>query len=896
MPENLRLPGSPDQYPTGVLSFHPLELPAEGAAEPTTIDTALRGLPFSPTCLLGSDRTPPLVWLLAVRAFPAARQLCFRSDSGQWWDLETNRPWPADEATATVQPDAAARPERKAATPPAAESRTGDIGSLEDKVLISRAFRMAAWGLDKPENRRQLEAIEEEAWNRAQRNPRLPDIVRQARRNGERAWALEKELRNRLDRQGDEGAEDWITAQNPNDYVRRHLEITLKKWRDYRQKRRQRHAGQRQYQSSLEPVALVDGHHPNSLRHLRPASAWQILIDETGLHFDERADALNGTDSQLGRLVALAIPKGVKLPTQNGGFHATEATAADVDRMLETLIRNPVGIFGFTVQDPVTHSNRWIGHVQQLVRWTLLQLPMPPGEPCRVEVLIEQNRGYQTQDNLHPLAEILEGELQRLDPQRFAGLRLSLKFMDKRHPLNGYVDAVAFTWGSPAAESCHRLKQSRLAGHCLLRPSDEAMERLYLALDGQYRLPPADWYELCSGASQEPQGGLLARFLDQLGERLRERPEIWRGYLGEAHQRQRLKHFRLAALGQALDWLERWAPAGQVLPAILRLPLESARLAAENHRGQINAQRIQTCLQLAAQMREEAPAEACEAILRLAVATTNNFEFAALRPAIEHWLAEPVAVPGLLNHAKLRSTLGQLRAFTGESAAALAHFDQALTCIERLSDPQQATREAAQTRSYQLIARMDTPGADPRQLLDSLAEHLGVLLDKHDPESISRSLAHSGQAMRHAHHLWLRALARFPEQTQAARAAYLEQALQWQEGDDHPWPLIDSYRGWLLRDAGQPERAAERLRDAIASCADADNGPTLQWMAEVLRTLARSLGLAGIEAPSATEREHLRQCLPQAPHVALEDFANASPLTPAQIHAALRQCLPFNFH
>lgn len=899
MSENLQLPGSPHQYPTGMGSARFLELSPEKSADPTAIDAALRELQASPICLLGSDRTPPLVWLLAVQAFPAARRLYFSQDNGQWQDLALATEQKGEATTESVAP-ADRTPTPASPAPEAARQNPspGSLHALLDKDLIGKSFVLAAWGADKPENRRQLDEIAEEAWNRAPRNSGLPDIVDEARRNGEHACELAAELLRRLDREGDASAGDWIASvtADVHERIRGHLQITLKRWRERRQSLQQRHGGQRVYTSSLPPVSLIDGHHPNSLRHLRPAAAWQVCIDETGSLFDEQADALNGTDSKLGRLVALAVPEGACLPALDKGFHATGAPALQVDQVLQSLLQAPVGIFGFTVQDPAAHTRHWIGHVQQLVRWVLLQLPLEPEQPCRVDVRIEQNAGYQIRDSLRALSETLEGEFRRLDPQRFAGLRLSLAFMDKQHPLNGYVDALAFTWGSPAAESRDRLKKSALPGHCLLRPSDRAMERLYLALNAAYRLPPADWYDLCAGAADEPDGGLMARFLDQLGEQVREQPAVWQGYLDEVRQRLRLKQFHLDSLGHALAWLERWAPAGQVLPAAQRLPLETARLAAENHRGQVNGGRILGCLQLARGLREEAPAEACEAILRLAVSTANNFEFAALRPAVEQWLAEPVAVPGLLNHAKLHSTLGQLCAFSGQPLEALGHFDRALECFARLSDPSQAGREAAQTRSYRLIAAMDAPGADPQPLLDALCEHLGAQLDKHEAEAISRSLAHSGQAARYAHHLWLRALATFPAQTAAARAAYLEQAHQWQGGDDHPWPLIEAYRGWLLRDADQPRLAAERLQTAIAACSAEGNGLTLQWMAEVLRTLASALGLGETEPPSPGARELLRQSLLHAPHAALERFANAGRLEHGAIHDALRQCLPFNFH
>lgn len=131
-----------------------------------------------------------------------------------------------------------------------------------------------------------------------------------------------------------------------------------------------------------------------------------ILIDETGSHFDEQADVLSASDSTLGRLVALAIPAATALPPLTG-FHAVAATVAETDAAVGTLLGQKVGVFGFTVQDPAIHATRWIGHVVLLARWVLAQLPLVADAPCEVEILIEQNKGYQPGDDLRALREML---------------------------------------------------------------------------------------------------------------------------------------------------------------------------------------------------------------------------------------------------------------------------------------------------------------------------------------------------------------------------------------------------------------------------------------------------------------------------------------------------------
>ena len=717
-----------------------------------------------------------------------------------------------------------------------------------------------------------------------------------ARRQGEHANELAQEMLRRMQHGAtDDELRVWIDHETAGRgrKIKDHLEWKLRKERKWRQGKRQDRTASNAH-SSLTAVKLVDGVHPNSLRHLPPKQRWTVLIDETGEVFDDRAADQPADARTVGRMVAVVLPEGARLPELKA-FHGNAESSARVDQVLCDLLGAGAGIFGFTVKDAGTQAGIWIGHVLQLLRWVLWQLPGRPGEAIRVNCLIEGRDGYGTGTSLDPLAGILEDEFRHLDPARFARLGLGLSFMDKQHTLNGYVDAVAYTWGGTSHASKDRLKKSALLGHCLLRPSDQSMERLLLVLNREGKLLPGDWYELCEAAGSEP-GGLIERMLDQLGERVREQPRLWQGYLDEVRARLRLKSLAPATLELALGWLERWTPAERTLPDILRLQLEATHLASENHRGQIHWARIKHCVQLAAALKNEIPGEACETILRVAVAASNNFEFAVLRPVIEEWLAEPVAVPGLLNHAKLHSTVGQLLAFDGQPEASLQHFDEALSFFARLSDPQQARREVTQTGIYRCIAVMDMPGASGEAVLAELSALMHRALDKSSPSAISGALARAGDDWRFLHHVWLRAMAVFPGALQMARSAYLELEGSWQVGDEHPWPLIEAYRAWLLRDVGKHVAAAEAMASAISACLDDGHGPTLHWMAEVLRTLAQALAIEVDSRPCAEARATLRQTLAQAPHDALAAFADAGALDHAAALAGLHACLPFNFH
>lgn len=458
---------------------------------------------------------------------------------------------------------------------------------------------------------------------------------------------------------------------------------------------------------------------------------------------------------------------------------------------------------------------------------------------------------------------------------------------------------MAYTWGSPSEHSRRRLKRTRWLGHCLLQPDVLAMERLYDALHNLARLRPAEWFDLCSAASEEPQEGLMRSALAGLGERVRDDAALWSTYLDETARRLRIKQFTLSELLCALEWLERWRPASERLPATLAMRLEATRLVLENHHGVIDQARFERCRALSVELMDEAPQDCCEVVLRLAVAAMNRFDFGRVRPTLEQWLSQPVAVAGLLNFGKLLSTRGQIEAFEGRLADAVRSFEEAETVFGRLSDARQREREKLQTRIYRLIARMDDPLVDANPVLDDLKACMVEAVGKGAPDAVSRALAVSGQDKRFVHHLWLRAMIRYPEAMQKARSSYLAQQGNWACGEDHPWGLIQAYRAWLLVLADRREEAAVLFDHAVALCERDDSGPTLAWMAEALRLLASSLGIELESPPSEERRAELAKSLPEAPHAAFGAMA-ALAADGAVDHlarlSALSDCLPFNYH
>lgn len=777
---------------------------------------------------------------------------------------------------------------------------------MTDKDLVWNTFLRAAWG-PTPENLRELREFEEETLG-AHRTANLHQKFTEARANGEQSHTLAKELELVFRRDGETVARNWIKDRTTSldASIYKHLDLSLggPKGLIVRERTLTDRRQQGQYKSKVK-TALVEGEHPNSLRGQKSSINWNIFIDETGSVFDETARELSSFDQSVGKIVAVAIPAGVVLDSADG-FHARDSTFEQVDTMLQRVLEAPVGILGLNVQDQTARHRYWIGHVLHLIRWALLQLPVPIGNVgCKIQIYIEKRGRFDEQTNLDVVREALEGEMRVLDPERYNSLELDLRVMGKDHPMDGYVDAVAFTWGSPAPASKDRLKKSLLRGHCLIDTDDTSLHHLYLALSQHGPLAPGDWYTLCAAATNDPKESFLGRAIEKLGNELQQHPGQWQRYLAEVQLRLQSKQYFLPELGQAISWLQRHAEKTQKLPGVLQLQLSSSNLALANHQGQINQELIGSCLEWVNQLHDEAPQLACEAILRMSSTLTNNFEFNALEHVVDNWLDKPVAVAGLLNYGKLQSTKGQLLAFQGEARQSLPYFEKAIFSFERLSDCTQAKREVRQTHNYRLIALMNTTlMQSPEYEIDKATPLILAEITKHlgdrDPASISRSMAGSTHEERFEHHLWLRAMTYFPNKMIESRQIYLQQTTQWQEGQDHPWPLISAYRAWMLLDAGDIKAAQQEIESAILTCENVDHGPTLIWMAEVLRTLAVALGLdPGNEHASIAMRENLKKRLPKAPHAALSNFTHAvsgQPISHADILTNLAACLPYNFH
>ncbi|MBK8972389.1 MAG: hypothetical protein IPM37_13935 [Hahellaceae bacterium] len=278
------------------------------------------------------------------------------------------------------------------------------------------------------------------------------------------------------------------------------------------------------------------------------------------------------------------------------------------------------------------------------MRWVLRLLPFCRGL-CRrkcaggvgasVKFFIEQRSDYEPGTSLSVLCRMLSAELGDLD-SRYTNIHLEAEFIRKeQHPHNGYVDAIAYTWGSPSDESKKRLKASRFLGHCLLQPDEAAMERLYLAVDRHLELEPVDWYFLWPICKMNRRA-VWPWSWPLPGRKVSKELAVWRPYLSHVQMLMQQKRYVLVELAAALEWLQKWQPAQGEMPPLALLNWHSARLACANHFGATALADARASMALAEDLREEASPDACEADLRIAVAATNAFQFELAAIALHH--------------------------------------------------------------------------------------------------------------------------------------------------------------------------------------------------------------------------------------------------------------------
>ena len=751
-------------------------------------------------------------------------------------------------------------------------------------------FLQFTWGKGEEAERLLVERLEQ-AVDHVSKDPELPHLLQRAAKQGKHTANLSVGLSRQIkEGKSKEELEEWIEVQKRSgqrEWTIEHLEIELSNHFKRLHTQKEKIKSKREFILNIDEVQIEGGRHPQSLRNLAPSDKWDIYIDETGKNFDSHTINLQEPHRLIGRIIALAVPHYSTLQRQSTPTHSTALDYSEIQNIINTILKsnNTVGILGATLVNDLRSSN-WMSAVSQLIRWTTLMLPLYDNGANRVQFIIENRTPDNDSTTLKALEDSLVSNLKQLLPERFKNLHLTLEIMNKNDPYNGYVDAIANLWGSPDPLKKKMLRKTQWLGHCLLQ-SDGSLgyiERLYRDISQDSKIDGSEWFELCYYAAEEGDNSLLAQLLKQIGTTVDK--TTWRSYLAEVQHRVVTKNFNSKSLNLALEWLNLHKPSNDGLPKTLQLQLLSSSLASDNHQGKVDPNKVVEVFGLISELEDEDAVSGCNAILRIAIAATNNLDFDSITPYINEWIEKPIAVPGLLDHAKLHSTLGQLNAFKGNYPLAIEQLDTALGFFKRLSDPEQIKRESQQSKSYRLFALLE---AQPKQAQVDIQAHL------QENSSMSwlpliHEIARSQSPRRFEHHLLLRYLITF-NQLKDERNAYLAVFEDWHDGEDegHPWMLINAYRAWLLHHEQKLEESDYFFQLAIEGCLAHKESNILIWMGYCLQALQHSLK-GNTDAVIVVE-----QRLPETfPQTQLPTLSKAT--SDAERLAALNAVLPFNFH
>ncbi len=386
-------------------------------------------------------------------------------------------------------------------------------------------------------------------------------------------------------------------------------------------------------QSTLPKTVCL---HLNDLRNQKPQSHWQLNIDETGDVFDETANQFP-LSRRTGRFVGLLVSADKHvLPALDRGWHAVDCTDTEgIDRVVQAVLDAPVGVFGIDVRSlPMTHGERWLDGVALLIDWTLRLMPVDA--QCTLQVKVEQRGVFSAGQSWDVVRRECLRRLALAYPHRASRIDLQIEVVLKTGtPLNGYVDAIAFTWAGSTDSSKARLKFSGWEGTCLLNSSagTDARTMLYAwdAFAQGVNLPPGLWWDMvCSSDARNP-AAFMPALLNLVGNETITLPSVWAVFLAEVKARMAATPVDLQGLAAAVDWLQRYQPADATILPAMRLIWLTVQLAHANHTGRTEQQWQAELERLGDQLLDESAPLVCHADLHRAVAATNRYDIQGAR-------------------------------------------------------------------------------------------------------------------------------------------------------------------------------------------------------------------------------------------------------------------------
>lgn len=580
--------------------------------------------------------------------------------------------------------------------------------------------------------------------------------------------------------------------------------------------------------------------HPNDITTLKPSASWTVCLDESYV-----GDETEFVGEGKGVIAGVVFPDDDPLPKIEQLHIAEdyeEQCLRAADRAVETILHHPnCGVLVMSAaSQPMALG--WEDMMSSWVDVLLRLLPFPDDAArVRVNVLIEPRGPYQNGSDFLPLDLACMKTVKESFPDLARRLDLQFGPLPKRQAggksYNPYPDIVGHTclahaWDNTAKQ---RYQLAAWGGACYLNAQPRMVAA---ALRYLYRREPLDeeaWRFLMVHAAQ----GLGRGIADSFGRRVKISPAEWNVYLGYLDRHLKSGAVNMRLLRQAVEWLERYRPADGISKKA-ELVWLTGKLALSNHEGKLmggpESQFRQQFDLLCGELYEENAPLVCDAVLNLAVAYTNAYEFESALAMLQSFLSKDRALVGISAYGKLLSSQGQHFAFCGMADEAIESFGKALECFARLSDEEERNVNLGITRAYLATVTMDHR---PENALHALSLYLLGHEDAAvaDLEARIRELA-CNRIDKFAHHVALR-YAASAGRKDPLRLAYRAERDRWCEpAVGHPWELIEFYRALL----SASDLESERHFEAAYRLTLQEGGETVMVIAAVIAgtALARS--------------------------------------------------------
>lgn len=478
-----------------------------------------------------------------------------------------------------------------------------------------------------------------------------------------------------------------------------------------------------------------------------------------------------------------------------------------------------------------------------------------------------------------------------LNPKRFARWIINeVKWWDKEDGYIPYADLLGYVSDENvpiARELAKQVNLEKWPGFIRLSPEIfDLLGRLEMLERSGNVGDVLDFSRLAHGTQ------LYGIVINELAARLQHHRDLQHSMIAELEQRYESKDRDLVSLKKCFEAVCTLVPELPPDAKIRsRLLWTALRFQNANHDGdpaRIEKEvRAYEALRPLAMQHDRELAAFTE--LLLGVHFADRFEFIEAYQTILSLTDDPyfdALTP--LNQARAWSSLGQYSAMKGYGSFADICFKTALDLLEATDlTTRQKNAEINQTSIYRAINSLDNPTPETMkhviEALGPIEKAVELLAGSEEPGEVYK------------HHLLLRMFNQTTE-FEAQRKNYLGRIRKWKSGTEHPWPLINMYRGMFLSEAGKSAEADYWLNCALRSAVESGHGATLIFVAGVIAAVA--FCCLKLDKYKRTSRNAIKRVAPMLPAVAYRCARVEEALNQAgpECVPGLLALLPFNYH